>query len=58
MNSDRLLATGFRPKKSVEDAIKEMVGLYRQGALKDEEHFHNLRWMMKTVIPAAAAPAA
>jgi nucleoside-diphosphate-sugar epimerase len=58
VNSDRLLATGFRPKKSVEDAIKEMVGLYRQGALKDEEHFHNLRWMMKTVIPAAAAPAA
>lgn len=57
VNSDRLLATGFRPKKTVEDAIKELVGLYRQGALRDEEHFHNLRWMMKTVV-ARPAPAA
>ncbi|UPY36828.1 SDR family oxidoreductase [Sediminicoccus sp. KRV36] len=54
VNSDRLLATGFRPKKTVEDAIKEMVGLYRQGALKEEEHFHNLRWMMKHVLTQAA----
>lgn len=45
VNSDRLLATGFRPKKNVEEAIKEIVGLYRQGALKDEDRWHNLRWM-------------
>ena len=32
VNSDRLLATGFRPKKTVDDAIKEIVGMYRQGA--------------------------
>jgi len=47
INSDRLLATGFRPKKKVADAISEIVGLYRQGALKDEDRFHNLRWMQK-----------
>ena len=52
VNSDKLLATGFRPKKSVDDAIRELTGLYRQGVLKNEEHFHNLRWMMKTVVPA------
>jgi nucleoside-diphosphate-sugar epimerase len=45
VNSDRLLATGFRPKKTVSDAIKEMVGLYRQGVLKDEDSAYNLRWM-------------
>jgi nucleoside-diphosphate-sugar epimerase len=50
VNSDRLLATGFRPKKKVDDAIKELVGLYRQGALKNEDRFHNLKWMMKTVL--------
>lgn len=45
VNSDRLLAIGFRPKKTVSDAIKEIVGLYRQGALKDEDRFYNLKWM-------------
>ena len=49
VNSDRLLATGFRPKKNVEEAIKEIVGLYRQGALKDEDRWHNLRWMERKV---------
>jgi nucleoside-diphosphate-sugar epimerase len=47
VNSDKLLATGFRPKHTVEDAIKELVGLYRQGALRDEECFHNLKWMQR-----------
>lgn len=50
INSDRLLAAGFRPKKTVEDAIVELAGLYRQGALKDEECFHNLKWMQKAVL--------
>jgi nucleoside-diphosphate-sugar epimerase len=50
VNSDRLLSTGFRPKKSVEDAVVEMIGLYRQGALRDEERFHNLTWMRKEVL--------
>lgn len=50
VNSDKLLATGFRPKKTVEDAVREIVGLYRQNALKDEDHFHNLKWMQKEVL--------
>jgi nucleoside-diphosphate-sugar epimerase len=47
VNSDRLLATGFYPKKTVESAIIELVGLYRQGALKNDPSFHNLKWMMQ-----------
>jgi nucleoside-diphosphate-sugar epimerase len=47
VNSDKLLATGFKPKKTVADAIREIAGLYKQGALVDEERFHNLKWMQR-----------
>jgi len=50
VNSDRLLATGFRPKKTVDDAILEIVEKYRSGLLKDEDQFYNLKWMEKTVL--------
>ena len=50
VNSDRLLATGFRPKKTVADAIQEIIEKYRTGELKDEEHWYNLKWMQKRVI--------
>lgn len=50
VNSDKLLATGFRPKRSVECAISEIIDKFRAGVLKDEDHFHNLKWMQKTVL--------
>jgi nucleoside-diphosphate-sugar epimerase len=50
VNSDRLLATGFRPKKSVDDAIGEIIQKYRKGELKDDERFYNLKWMQKEVV--------
>lgn len=50
VNSDRLLATGFKPRKGVEDAIKEIIGMYRQGVLKDEPRWHNLKWMQQEVL--------
>lgn len=50
INSDKLLATGYRPKKTIEDAIREIIEQYRAGILKDEDHFHNLRWMEKNVL--------
>lgn len=49
VNSDKLLATGFRPKKTVEDAIDEVCIAYRNGQLVDQERFHTLQWMQKTV---------
>ena len=45
INSDRLLSTGFRPRRTVRDAIRELAGLYGQGLLRDEDRFHNLKWM-------------
>ena len=50
INSDKLLATGYKPKKTVEDAIREIIEQYYAGVLKDEDHFYNLRWMEKTVL--------
>ena len=51
VNSDRLLATGFRPKKTIEDAIKELAGYYRQGVWTDDPSFHRMAWMQQKVIP-------
>lgn len=50
VNSDKLLATGFKPQKTVEHAVREIIDKYRSGVLKDEEHFSNLKWMQKTVL--------
>lgn len=50
VNSDKLLKTGFKPKKTVDDAIRELVHRFRSGELKDEERFHNLKWMQKEVL--------
>lgn len=55
VNSDKLLATGFQPKKTVENAIDEICMAYRNGRLKDQERFHTLKWMQKTVFNQAAA---
>lgn len=50
VNSDKLLATGFKPKKTVEDAVSEIIDKYRSGDLKDLDHFYNLKWMQQTVL--------
>ena len=57
VNSDKLLATGFRPKKTVDDAIREIVQKYRSGELKDEDHFHNLKWMRSGLAAESPVPA-
>lgn len=45
LNSDKLLNTGFKPKKTVEHAVKELVALYQQGKLIDQPGFYNLKVM-------------
>jgi nucleoside-diphosphate-sugar epimerase len=50
VNSDRLLALGFRPRRTVGDAISEIAAAYRSGALKDEDRWHNLKWMQQEVL--------
>jgi nucleoside-diphosphate-sugar epimerase len=48
INSDKLLSTGFKPKKTVEHAVQEIIEKYRSGILSDEDRFYNLKWMEKT----------
>lgn len=48
VNSNKLLATGFRPKKTVEDAVRELINAFNSGELRDEAHFYNLQWMEKS----------
>jgi nucleoside-diphosphate-sugar epimerase len=55
INSDKLLATGFRPKKTVAHAIDELIVKYRDGALKDDDRFYNLKWMQQPGVEEAAA---
>jgi nucleoside-diphosphate-sugar epimerase len=43
--SDRLLETGFRPKRNVAAAIADVVAAYRDGRLKDQPSSHNVTWM-------------
>lgn len=51
VSSAKLLATGFKPSKTVEDAIKEIIAAYKQGLILDEDRFYNLKWMQKEVLP-------
>jgi len=43
--SDRLVTTGFAPKKNVATAIDDLVAAYREGRLKDEPIAYNVTWM-------------
>ena len=47
VNSDKLLATGFRPQKTVQHAITEIIAKQRSGDLKDEDRYHNIKWMQR-----------
>jgi nucleoside-diphosphate-sugar epimerase len=50
VNSEKLLATGFRPSKSVDDAIREISAAFKQGLIKDEDRYYNLKWMQQEVL--------
>jgi nucleoside-diphosphate-sugar epimerase len=43
--ADKLLATGFRPRKTVQIAIREMAEAFRAGRLQDEPIAYNVHWM-------------
>lgn len=50
INSDKIQSTGFKPRKTVENAICEIIEKFRKGELKNKEEFYNLKWMEKTVL--------
>lgn len=48
--SDRLLATGFAPKKNVAIAVQELAAAYREGRLVDLPNWHNVSWMKERLV--------
>ena len=50
MNSDKLLATGFTPKKSVDHAIRELIEKYKEGTIKDDKSYYNVKWMKDVIL--------
>lgn len=44
-NSDKLLATGFNPQYSVDDAIAEIIAKYKSGELVESDQCYTVRWM-------------
>jgi nucleoside-diphosphate-sugar epimerase len=47
LSSKKLLATGFAPKYTVADAVQEVIAAFRDGRLKDDELFYNIKTMKK-----------
>ena len=45
VNSDRLLATGFKPKKTIEHAIQEMLSKFESGEIMDSPQCSTVEWM-------------
>ena len=42
-NSDKLLAAGFKPRHTVENAVDEIIAAFREGKLRDNNAWYNLR---------------
>lgn len=51
-NSDKLLATGFEQKHTIEDAIVEVVERYKAGELVDDDRWYTVRWMKQLNLQA------
>jgi nucleoside-diphosphate-sugar epimerase len=47
LDSSRLLKTGFKPRRTISDAIRELKELYETKILKDKPNFHSIRWLKK-----------
>ena len=45
VNSDKFLSTGFKPKKTVEDAIQEIIAGFRDGEIEDVPQSNTVEWM-------------
>ncbi|MEO6005726.1 MAG: SDR family oxidoreductase [Opitutus sp.] len=47
LSSKKLLATGFTPKFNVADAVQEVIAAFRDGRLKDDDLYYNIKTMKK-----------
>ena len=47
LSSKKLLATGFTPQHGVNDGIQDVIAAYRDGHLRDEDRYYNIKTMKK-----------
>ncbi|MEN9633872.1 MAG: hypothetical protein RL077_2276 [Verrucomicrobiota bacterium] len=47
LSAKKLLATGFAPKFTVADAVTEIIAAYREGRLKNDDIYYNIKTMKK-----------
>lgn len=50
LNSDKLLGIGFKPKKTVQNAIEELIAKYKSGELVDADKYYNIKTMKTLAI--------
>ena len=55
LDSSKLLNTGFVPKKSVQQAISDIIVAHDSGALFDDAHSYNLKWMTQNALAERSA---
>ena len=49
LSSSKILKVGFRPKKTVSDAIVELKNLFDEGVFKDNKKFHSVKWLKNEI---------
>ncbi len=49
-DSGKIISTGFKPKKSVDIAIKELIEAYKKGQLVDTPNAYTVKWMKENNI--------
>lgn len=49
LDSNKLLKTGFKPRKNINDAINELKNLHDKKKLLDKPNFHSIKWL-KSII--------
>ena len=50
LNSNKLLGLGFQPKKTVDDAVRELIAKFQAAELKEDDGCYNIRTMKSLVI--------
>lgn len=49
LDSSKLLKTGFKPKKGIKDAIKELKHFYDNKILQDKKNYHSIKWLKQNI---------
>ena len=45
LDSSKLLKIGFKPKKSINDAINELKQLYENKELRNRPNYYSIKWL-------------